>query len=86
MKALMNFTFQMDEVWKEQLRKRILFVIFSVILFTNRYKSARKKVLNGFTTSGFENLEPNTYLFISIIGIFFDTTLLNTNICFEHWS
>jgi hypothetical protein len=66
MKALMNFTFPdvADEVWKEQLEKRILFVIFNVILYTNLFKSIRKSS-DGLTTSGFEKLAGEYFMFIS---------------------
>jgi hypothetical protein len=45
MKALMNFTFLWMKFGKNNFEKRILFVIFNVILFTNRFKSTEKKVL-----------------------------------------
>jgi hypothetical protein len=65
-------------------RKNTLLGIFSVILFTNLYKEYWKSS-DGLTTSGFENLQPNTsYLFISNHrDILLDTTLLNTAL-FEH--
>jgi hypothetical protein len=72
--------------WKEQLRKRTPLGIFSVILFTNLYKEYWKSS-DGLTTSGFENLQPNTsYLFISNHrDILLDTTL-NTLCLSMVWS
>jgi hypothetical protein len=45
MKAMMGFTFPdvADAVWKEQLSKHILFVIFNVILYTIPFKSFREE-------------------------------------------
>ena len=87
MKALMNFTFPdvADEVWKEQLRKTHSIRDFQCNFIYQSVRKVLEKSSEGLTTSGFENLEPNTsYLFISNHrDILLDTTLLNTAL-FEH--
>ncbi|MES2798287.1 MAG: 1-acyl-sn-glycerol-3-phosphate acyltransferase [Bacteroidota bacterium] len=87
MKALMNFTFPdvADEVWKEQLRKTHSIRDFQCNFIYKSVQKVLEKSSEGLTTSGFENLEPNTsYLFISNHrDILLDTTLLNTAL-FEH--
>ena len=68
MKALMNFTFPdvADEVWKEQLRKTHSIRDFQCNFIYQSVQKVLEKSSEGLTTSGFENLEPNTsYLFIS---------------------
>ncbi|SEJ71919.1 Acyltransferase [Cyclobacterium xiamenense] len=87
MKAIMNFTFpdQRDEEWTEQLLKTHSIRDFQINFI---YHSVRKVLdisSNGLTTSGFEQLEPNTaYLFISNHrDIILDTSLLNATL-FEH--
>lgn len=87
MKALMNFTFPgvADEVWKEQLRKTHSIRDFQCNFIYQSVQRVLEKSSDGLTTSGFENLRPNTsYLFISNHrDILLDTTLLNTAL-FEH--
>ncbi|TDE45533.1 1-acyl-sn-glycerol-3-phosphate acyltransferase [Flavobacterium rhamnosiphilum] len=87
MKALMNFTFPdvADEVWKEQLRKTHSIRDFQCNFIYQSVQRVLEKSSEGLTTSGFENLRPNTsYLFISNHrDILLDTTLLNTAL-FEH--
>ena len=87
MKALMNFTFPdvADEVWKEQLRKTHSIRDFQCNFIYQSVQKILEKSSEGLTTSGFENLEPNTsYLFISNHrDILLDTTLLNSAL-FEH--
>lgn len=87
MKALMNFTFPdvADEVWKEQLRKTHSIRDFQCNFIYHSVQRVLEKSSEGLTTSGFENLKPNTsYLFISNHrDILLDTTLLNTAL-FEH--
>jgi 1-acyl-sn-glycerol-3-phosphate acyltransferase len=87
MKALMNFTFPdvADEVWKEQLRKTHSIRDFQCNFIYKSVQKVLEKSSDGLTTSGFENLRPNTsYLFISNHrDILLDTTLLNTAL-FEH--
>ena len=87
MKALMNFTFPdvADEVWKEQLKKTHSIRDFQCNFIYQSVQKILEKSSEGLTTSGFENLEPNTsYLFISNHrDILLDTTLLNTAL-FEH--
>lgn len=87
MKALMNFTFPdvADEVWKEQLRKTHSIRDFQCNFIYQSVQKVLEKSSEGLTTSGFENLQPNTsYLFISNHrDILLDTTLLNTAL-FEH--
>lgn len=84
MKAMMGFTFpDMDEsVWQEQLSRTHSIRDFQINFV---YKSIQKVLENtseGFTTAGFENLEPNTsYLFISNHrDIILDTSLLNVSL------
>lgn len=87
MKALMNFTFPgvADEVWKEQLLKTHSIRDFQCNFIYQSVQRVLEKSSDGLTTSGFENLKPNTsYLFISNHrDILLDTTLLNTAL-FEH--
>ena len=87
MKALMNFTFPevADAVWKEQLRKTHSIRDFQCNFIYESVQRVLEKSSDGLTTSGFENLQPNTsYLFISNHrDILLDTTLLNTAL-FEH--
>ncbi|MFV7234038.1 1-acyl-sn-glycerol-3-phosphate acyltransferase [Flavobacterium sp. ZB4R12] len=87
MKALMNFSFPdvADEVWKEQLRKTHSIRDFQCNFIYQSVQKVLEKSSEGLTTSGFENLEPNTsYLFISNHrDILLDTTLLNAAL-FEH--
>ena len=87
MKALMNFSFPgvADEVWKEQLRKTHSIRDFQCNFIYQSIQKVLEKSSEGMTTSGFENLKPNTsYLFISNHrDILLDTTLLNTAL-FEH--
>ncbi|MFV8374401.1 1-acyl-sn-glycerol-3-phosphate acyltransferase [Flavobacterium sp. LB1P71] len=87
MKALMNFSFPdvADEVWKEQLIKTHSIRDFQCNFIYNSVQKVLEKSSEGLTTSGFENLEPNTsYLFISNHrDILLDTTLLNSAL-FEH--
>lgn len=87
MKALMNFTFPevADEVWKEQLQKTHSIRDFQCNFIYQSVQRVLEKSSDGLTTSGFENLQPNTsYLFISNHrDILLDTTLLNTAL-FEH--
>ncbi|CAM3999989.1 1-acyl-sn-glycerol-3-phosphate acyltransferase [Flavobacterium sinopsychrotolerans] len=87
MKALMNFTFPdvADEVWKEQLHKTHSIRDFQCNFIYQSVQKVLEKSSEGLTTSGFENLQPNTsYLFISNHrDILLDTTLLNTAL-FEH--
>jgi hypothetical protein len=54
----MGFTFPdvADAVWKEQLSKHILFVIFNVILYTIPFKSFREE-FRWFNNLRFEKLE-----------------------------
>ncbi|MBP4141354.1 1-acyl-sn-glycerol-3-phosphate acyltransferase [Flavobacterium sp. I-SCBP12n] len=82
MKALMNFTFPevADEVWKEQLHKTHSIRDFQCNVIYQSVQRVLEKSSDGLTTSGFENLQPNTsYLFISNHrDILLDTTLLNT--------
>ena len=87
MKALMSFTFPdvLDDVWKEQLLRTHSIRDFQCNFIYQSVQRVLEKSSNGLTTSGFENLEPNTsYLFISNHrDILLDTTLLNTAL-FEH--
>lgn len=87
MKALMNFSFPEvdDEVWKEQLRKTHSIRDFQCNFIYQSVQKVLEKSSEGLTTSGFENLEPNTsYLFVSNHrDILLDTTLLNAAL-FEH--
>ena len=87
MKALMNFSFPDvdDEVWKEQLRKTHSIRDFQCNFIYQSVQKVLEKSSEGLTTSGFENLEPNTsYLFVSNHrDILLDTTLLNAAL-FEH--
>lgn len=87
MKVLMNFTFPdvLDDVWKEQLLRTHSIRDFQCNFIYQSVQRVLEKSSDGLTTSGFENLEPNTsYLFISNHrDILLDTTLLNTAL-FEH--
>jgi hypothetical protein len=67
MKAMMGFTFPdvADAVWKEQLSKHILFVIFNVILYTIPFKSFREE-FRWFNNLRFEKTRKGeSYLFVS---------------------
>ncbi|MDD3003442.1 1-acyl-sn-glycerol-3-phosphate acyltransferase [Flavobacterium sp.] len=81
MKALMNFAFPdvEEEQWKEQLRKTHSIRDFQCNFIYQALMQVLRKTSEGMTTSGFENLEPNTsYLFISNHrDIILDTSLLN---------
>lgn len=87
MKSLMNFTFPdvADEIWKEQLKKTYSIRDFQCNFIYQSVLKVLEQSSEGLTTSGFENLEPNTsYLFISNHrDIILDTTLLNATL-FEH--
>lgn len=87
LKAIMNFTFpEMEEgVWQEQLKRTHSIRDFQVNLIYESIQQVLRKSSDGLTTSGFENLEPNTsYLFISNHrDIILDTSLLNVSL-FEH--
>lgn len=81
MKALMNFAFPdvEEQQWKEQLRKTHSIRDFQCNFIYKALMQVLQKTSEGMTTSGFENLEPNTsYLFISNHrDIILDTSLLN---------
>lgn len=81
MKALMNFAFPNveEEQWKEQLRKTHSIRDFQCNFIYQALMQVLRKTSEGMSTSGFENLEPNTsYLFISNHrDIILDTSLLN---------
>ena len=87
MKALMNFSLPdvADDIWKEQLRKTHSIRDFQCNFIYQSVQKVLEKSSEGMTTSGFENLKPNTaYLFVSNHrDILLDTTLLNTAL-FEH--
>ncbi len=87
MKALMGFTFPDvdEEVWKSQLKKTHSIRDFQCNFIYQAVQKVLKKSSEGFTTSGFEKLEPNTsYLFISNHrDIILDTSLLNVAL-FDH--
>lgn len=87
MKALMSFTFPdvEDEVWKDQLKRTHSIRDFQCNFIYNSVQNVLTKSSEGFTTSGFEKLEPNTsYLFISNHrDIILDTSLLNVAL-FDH--
>ena len=87
MKALMNFSFPdvADDIWKAQLRKTHSIRDFQCNFIYQSVQKELEKSSEGMTTSGFENLKPNTsYLFISNHrDILLDTTLLNMAL-FEH--
>ncbi len=81
MKALMNFAFpeDSDEHWKEQLTKTHSTRDFQCNFIYQALMQVLNKTSDGMTTSGFDQLEPNTsYLFISNHrDIILDTSLLN---------
>ena len=81
MKALMNFAFPgvEDSHWKEQLSKTHSTRDFQCNFIYQALMQVLQKTSDGMTTSGFENLEPNTsYLLISNHrDIILDTSLLN---------
>lgn len=81
MKALMNFAFPgvEDSHWKEQLSKTHSTRDFQCNFIYHALMQVLQKTSDGMTTSGFENLEPNTsYLLISNHrDIILDTSLLN---------
>lgn len=87
MKALMNFAFPgvSDEHWKEQLTKTHSTRDFQCNFIYQALMQVLEKTSEGMSTSGFENLEPNTsYLFISNHrDIILDTSLLNACL-FDH--
>lgn len=80
-KAMMNYTFpeMNDEVWKEQLAQTNSIQDFQANFIYHALQRVLKNSSEGLTTSGFDNLEPNTaYLFISNHrDIILDTSLLN---------
>ena len=81
MKALMNFAFPgvSDELWKDQLRKTHSTRDFQCNFIYQALTQVLQKTSDGMTTSGFDQLEPNTsYIFISNHrDIILDTSLLN---------
>lgn len=81
MKAIMNFTFpdKKEEEWKEQLSKTHSIRDFQMNFIYHAVNMVLSKTSKGLTTSGFENLEPNTaYLYITNHrDIILDTSLLN---------
>jgi 1-acyl-sn-glycerol-3-phosphate acyltransferase len=81
MKALMNFAYPNldDEIWKEQLKRTHSIRDFQINFAYKAVKKVLERSSEGLTTSGFEQLEPNTsYLFISNHrDIILDTSLLN---------
>ncbi len=81
MKALMNFAYPNvdDEVWKEQLKRTHSIRDFQINFAYKAVKKVLERSSEGLTTSGFDQLEPNTsYLFISNHrDIILDTSLLN---------
>jgi 1-acyl-sn-glycerol-3-phosphate acyltransferase len=87
MKALMNFTFPdvEEEVWKKKLNETHSIRDFQCNFIYKSVQKVLEKSSDGLTTSGFENLEPNTsYLFISNHrDIILDTSLLNVAL-FDH--
>lgn len=87
MKAMMNFTFpgMPEEEWVTQLHRTHSIRDFQINFIYHAIQQILKKSSDGFSTSGFENLEPNTaYLFISNHrDIILDTSLLNTTL-YEH--
>lgn len=87
MKALMDFTFPdvPDEVWKEQLLRTHSIRDFQCNFIYRSVMKVLERSSEGLTTSGFENLEPNTsYLFISNHrDIILDTSLINVSL-FDH--
>ena len=84
MKALMNFTFpeQDDDVWKAQLERTHSIRDFQCNFIYKSLQKVLEKTSEGLSTSGFENLEPETsYLFISNHrDIILDTSLLNASL------
>ncbi|MEZ4786643.1 MAG: 1-acyl-sn-glycerol-3-phosphate acyltransferase [Flavobacterium haoranii] len=87
MKAIMNFAYPgVDEnVWQEQLKRTHSIRDFQINFAYNALKKVLEKSSDGLSTSGFENLEPNTsYLFISNHrDIILDTSLLNVSL-YDH--
>jgi 1-acyl-sn-glycerol-3-phosphate acyltransferase len=81
MKALMNFAYPGidDSVWKEQLLRTHSIRDFQINFAYTALKKVLEKSSDGLSTSGFENLEPNTsYFFISNHrDIILDTSLIN---------
>lgn len=81
MKAMMGYTFpDVDEsVWQEQLKRTHSIRDFQINFVYKSIQKVLETTSESFTTSGFENLEPNTsYLFISNHrDIILDTSLLN---------
>lgn len=87
MKAIMNFAYPgVDEnVWQEQLKRTHSIRDFQINFAYHALKKVLEKSSEGLSTSGFENLEPNTsYLFISNHrDIILDTSLLNVSL-YDH--
>jgi 1-acyl-sn-glycerol-3-phosphate acyltransferase len=87
MKAMMHFTFPdvQEEVWLSQLYRTHSIRDFQINFIYHAIQKVLEKSSDGLTTSGFENLAPNTaYLFISNHrDIILDTSLLNTTL-YEH--
>lgn len=87
MKAMMQFTFSDldEEIWKNQLRKTHSIRDFQCNFIYEAIQKVLQKSSDGLSTSGFEQLEPNTsYLFISNHrDIILDTSLLNIAL-FDH--
>jgi 1-acyl-sn-glycerol-3-phosphate acyltransferase len=81
MKALMNFAYPNvdNEIWKEQLKRTHSIRDFQINFAYKAVKKVLERSSEGLTTSGFEQLEPNSaYLFISNHrDIILDTSLLN---------
>ncbi|SCY27366.1 1-acyl-sn-glycerol-3-phosphate acyltransferase [Flavobacterium caeni] len=87
MKALMDFSFPdlPDQEWKDHLTRTHSIRDFQCNFLYHSVQRVIERSSDGFTTSGFEKLEPNTsYLFISNHrDIILDTSLLNVAL-FEH--
>lgn len=87
MKAMMNFTFpdKEDVEWIAQLHKTHSIRDFQINFIYHAIRKVLEITSGGLTTSGFEQLKPNTpYLFISNHrDIILDTSLLNTTL-YEH--
>lgn len=85
LKAMMNFTFENEIDWKNQLLKTHSIRDFQCNFIYQSVQKVLQKSSDGLTTSGFEKLEKNTsYLFISNHrDIILDTSLLNIAL-FDH--
>jgi 1-acyl-sn-glycerol-3-phosphate acyltransferase len=85
LKSIMNFTFptMSDEAWKNTLCEVQSTDEFQKNIIYKTLQNVLKISSDGLTTSGFEQLEPNTpYLFISNHrDIILDTSLLNFTLC-----